>query len=1449
MKRAWRWIWRGALGLIALAVVGLVAVLIALHTDWGREQIRVRAERALAEAVRGAAHIERVEGSVLGTVVVRGVELTDHEGRRIARAETVRVELALLPLLRGTAHVESLLVDGVVASIHATKTPRPEPPIEEPSGWTVELPAVVVRDARIEIEATDEPITLEGVEVAAAGVIAPHDGPILANVHVRGTWKERAAPITMSAGVRVADTISLPYAFADVGGVSVTAAGVDLERLVGHVFARGSADQIARLAPGVELPGEVVLALDAVPAGAASRVVVRGRVGTSRVDGVVVGSVDLRTASGVIAATDVELASITEQKVRGRGTAVVAFAADGEPSGPRARGAVIATGAVQGAPRGAVVAGFDATAHGANVFAVGAGEGDTRFAAIGALARDGDRIELVHGLVGASTQNPEVASAGRAPVHGVVEVTASGRGPIDAITIDGRIAAKGVQYNELGAARVHGTFRATLAATPSARAHLVATALTHAGELLGRGSVDVRTLDGGRIAVTARGHAAAAPVSVDADAVISPGEVIDIALGRHRVQTETSTWTGRGGTVRVDDRRITIRDLASGSGGGKVAIEATIGRTVSSLAATVDARDVPASALDPTLAGTLTGALAVERHGGRWRGGGTVTATDLVLEPGARPLGGDVSIVLDGRRVSLSATARTAELGGARVALEVDGPRDPLDLGAWRRVARADLHAIVIGFDALRPQLLADVPGVYDGTLEIRDGTPSGVLHVRDVPTEVGPASAELSLALTDPGFVDVHATASTDALGGATLEARLQIPERPFDPAAWQRLGRHVIAGATARTSEISIDPTLLARLGVRAEYRARATVDVVVGAGAESADVHVEVRDLRGGVLARGIDIDVTAQTDSDGTIAGVRASSGALTLVETRDLRTPVTLAQWLDAPRAALAAPLAGTLAIPSQPVADTLAIVGRRLVERGTLAGTMSVGGTLARPTGTAIVELRDLTVTPGLTRRKPPALEQLRVSASWDGSRGTLDVSGKEAGKGTLAISAQGRPDALAGVAATVTIDDFEIAPITVFLPGVLAGASGQIDANLGIRGLDPATAHVRGTLAIADARMPLTPVIGTLRDANATIEITDRGVSAKLDGKIGGGKIVARATAGADARETTLSATLTEIAPIGVLQPKITTNIQGTLRRTGLRFTGELDATNTVVRVPPEDGVALLDPDLPEDLYFVDLPIPQGPKGAQPPARPWLVVDVNLAPARIEAPRYAVVSSLIATAEGRVRVSFGETIGMDGRIELERASADVFGHRYRLDEGEVVFDGTPDARFDLAMSTDLRDMTMLVRLAGRVSELDRLQPQLSSEPAIYSQGQLIGFFLGGTPTGDPSEQTRDAVVGAGSSIASQRVARFIERGLSFVPLELPVPNCVPRLSDNAVVCTVGKWVTRDIFVWYDYQSERQLGDNTGAGKLEWHFRPRWTLETAADFDYVGADLTWRKRW
>src|SRR5688572_27735122 len=84
--------------LVTLVVIAVAAALIVLHTDWGREQGRRQIEAALAGSVNGTVKVGRLEGSVLGEVILHDVVIEDVDGRPVIQLDTVRAELGLLDL-------------------------------------------------------------------------------------------------------------------------------------------------------------------------------------------------------------------------------------------------------------------------------------------------------------------------------------------------------------------------------------------------------------------------------------------------------------------------------------------------------------------------------------------------------------------------------------------------------------------------------------------------------------------------------------------------------------------------------------------------------------------------------------------------------------------------------------------------------------------------------------------------------------------------------------------------------------------------------------------------------------------------------------------------------------------------------------------------------------------------------------------------------------------------------------------------------------------------------------------------------------------------------------------------------------------------------------------------------------------------------------------------------
>ncbi|MBA3464569.1 MAG: translocation/assembly module TamB domain-containing protein [Deltaproteobacteria bacterium] len=1455
MRRTWRWIRRIVVGLLATVIVAVAVVLILLHTAWGRNFLRGRIEAALQAPFPGSS-IGSLSGSVLGTVTLHDISLVAADGHPIATVDALDVDLALLPLFGRTARIEHLVATGV--TVHAHPAPPPRDDGKPPPAWTVEIVNAEIHDATVIDE--HDGVTLSNVDVSASARIDVR-GPIIAIATLGGDWKGRPfgglASLTIRRDLAFDVGAGFPkpqfrdvagFVAAGSGGASLVGSLGSMEARTGSLVARLPASDVLRLPLEGRVGGDAIVLVSAD----GDRLSATVTIGGTRVDSVAIIDVQKQSVRGVLATNEVDLGVATGQRVSGRGRVMIAGVLERD----RVRATVLTSGAIPNYPAGdsliAIDAPLDRSQSGIEMFSGGdvmlfsRGEGELLLSAVGSVKRVERTFLVERAHVGIAIGDPVAASGGRAPVRGTFTAEVSASGPLTALVLQGNVRGTRLSFERASARALTGTFRVTIDKVPMYTAHVALDGVVNAGKPIGSVVADARNRANGSIEIRARARSATMPVTATISGVVTPGATTtDAVLGSHSFETPAGVWAGTGGRVRIGKRDIVVTGIRTTQGEAWAKVGATVGRGTGALAADIEAHALPLRAIDPAYSGTVSGALTLARKRGRWSGSGMLSGQGVVVSPEAPPVDAGITLGVDGRRVAIAINASNAELGGARVAIEVDSPVDLLDVPAWMRVARSDLHAVVIGVDHVDLAAVSKgkTTGFLDGTLEIREGVPSGTLSVRGVPTPLGQADADMTLSLTDVGFVDATAKATVGTVGAATLGARIAIPDRIFDPAAWKALGTRVVDRAIAEAKDIAIGPELFAALKIDAPYRGKASIKVDVGAGGSSATVGVDVHGVTGGAIVRGVDAHLQATVDSSGTRAELGIAEGGVVLASLPDARTPVTLAGWIADPRAAIAAPVSGTLSIGKLDVARVLAIVGRTDVRAGTIAGAVTVGGTIGRPTAKGSLELQNVQVAPRYSAKTPPELTALHIDASWDGAAGQIKVKGDEAGKGTLEVEVRGRPDDLMSVVARVDIKKFDVAPIVVFLPGRLAGASGRVEADLTFTGIDPVNGKVRGSLELIEARVPITPTIGTLRRANAKLELRDDGITAKLDGRLGAGAVKLTATSDSGGLDTIVDATLSKISPIGALQPIISSTLHATLRRDGFVWTGKATVSRTSVVMPAQGGNALLDADAPPDLIFVDLPIPRIPIAPGAPENPFLIVAVDIRPVEIRVPEFAVD----AVAAGRVTLKVGETVGLDGQIFVERGSADLFGHRYRVELGQVMFDGTLNGILDLKLAHDFPDVTTFVRFSGRLNELANREPEFTSSPGIYTPGQLLGFFLGGEPGGDPSKQTREAAAGFGASFASSAIGKRLKK---YLPLNLDVLRCDPGAGTSGASCTLGKWLTHKVFLSYKQRLESRYDQNTGEGSFEWHFKPSWVLEvTGGDRNYWGTDALWRRRW
>ena len=155
-RRILRWIGLTVVGVVTLVLLLVGAVLVLLHTDWGRSLGVHVGLSFLNDSIRGEVRVERLEGSVFGELAVVGVEVRDPDGALVASVERVDVDWDPWALLHQRVAVHRVLVtrpsftledaEGRVGIARAFEAVSPAPPVPPsgPSPWLVLVERAVV---------------------------------------------------------------------------------------------------------------------------------------------------------------------------------------------------------------------------------------------------------------------------------------------------------------------------------------------------------------------------------------------------------------------------------------------------------------------------------------------------------------------------------------------------------------------------------------------------------------------------------------------------------------------------------------------------------------------------------------------------------------------------------------------------------------------------------------------------------------------------------------------------------------------------------------------------------------------------------------------------------------------------------------------------------------------------------------------------------------------------------------------------------------------------------------------------------------------------------------------------------------------------------------------------------------------------------------------------------
>jgi hypothetical protein len=1523
-RRALRWARNILLGVIGLVGVVLLTAYLVFQTGWGREVLRSQIETRMSDAFVGGAKIGRVGGNPLTELVLYDVLINGPDKTPAIKVKTLTVKLPLMPLISHQLRVDKIIADELELFIKRDAHGQVNlanlmKPSEEQSTWSIKLPNVEVHEGHVNLAAGmgpgPEPIDLDNIEIYVDAAL-PFAGPIDARMSLSADWRQKKAPIDLAANIHIDDEVlavnSLAAQVSDID-LAVTSfrmpKGAFSKPFAGVVTVYAPAATVHALLPQVTLPGDVGLTLTARPDGRITHALANGFVGQGRFHVMADADVQAKLAHGIITADALDLDAITFGKLEGHGGAVAAFDIDGNDVAelPTARAMVTAWGQAGKAPPTHAVIAFESKGDRLHA-AVGAASATGLHASLDAsIHKKGEAITLEKGTLIASTSDAKRASQGLAPLRGALSANLTAQGELSPkldVAVAGHANGRRLRFNDISASAFKLRIDAAhIPSNPIGSARLEVSDLRRADMELGALTLAAGNRPDGKLQVSLRSKPKQAPWLVDLDALVTPGDTIVVDLQRHKVRAAGgSLWQGRTGTLTIGPKQIELRQFSSKTSGGAIAADATFvraGRHAGDLSAKVDA-SLEMGNLAKLYRGHADAHVDVTRTGGRFAGTITAKATGLSLDPKSPVLlDANAKVVAEAGQVLADIGVSSSKTGGAAIALDIDAPKDITNAKAWSKLDRKALRNASLKLDHINLEEIAKVLGLQpmkgsvDGELQLQATTAGGTIKVRGVelkPTkDLGKIQADVKLEQLAMNELKTTVSAKLEPLPAAVAakdvtqegaarfyaDAQFRTPERLFDIEAWKRLGANAFRGGSVRAERLAFQPGTLERLGIVSDLRGELAIGAELEPGMKTARFAVNLHGLRGGLFAKPIAATVSGVLDdkSSRVIASVHAENITLMRVSSS---IPMTLDEIRANPQAVRTAPITGLVSIEHVPAVTLMGVIGTSQISGGTLDGTVKVGGTVERPTLDAKLAARNVTVPP--EGAKPTqSIELLTLAATWDGARGTVAIDGDQTGGGVLRVRAEGSPAELATISANVEAHRIDLAPLVAFMPGPAGGLGGRMDAKFAMKGADPRTAKLEGSLHITNGRIPIAPAVGTLFKGDVKVDVRNNALDVRLSGKLGRGDLQLQAHApleGVTPKNGTLTLKVRKVQLIGTTEPILTGVVNADIARVDEVWQANVRIDKMDVKVPERKGAKLSPVGAPNDLVYGGEKIHHGVKKGKDAPRAGFTKEDGTGPGDLQAPTQvagpvakrrapgdpvAVVKVVIRNVfveskevrglvGGNLRVAIADNseVGITGFVALTRGVLDLFNRRYQVDKANLNFDGSPDPVLDVRITHDFPEVTTITEVRGRMSKPKLI---LSANPAQYTQAELLGFLLGGEPGGDPENapSTSERVTGAGASIISNKLGGYVKKAL---PIDIDVLRYEAASSTSSAAVTVGTWITDSLFLAYRQHLEARPDENTGEAEIEYWIRRRLVLEgVLGDRGVNGLDLLWRRRW
>jgi len=436
-------------------------------------------------------------------------------------------------------------------------------------------------------------------------------------------------------------------------------------------------------------------------------------------------------------------------------------------------------------------------------------------------------------------------------------------------------------------------------------------------------------------------------------------------------------------------------------------------------------------------------------------------------------------------------------------------------------------------------------------------------------------------------------------------------------------------------------------------------------------------------------------------------------------------------------------------------------------------------------------------------------------------------------------------------IEARLQANDFQLATLAPVMPLAMHEPRGALRMQATASGT-LADARLRGTLRLDDAAITVVPmgqrfthvnVIGKLD--GSTLEIS------KFSARSGQGKLSGDASMVLASGDTKGELNLaTNKLPI--VRPGLPT------MRLDSKIHTELDATGSATKIDVEvrdcflDVLELAGSDAPlpipndDGVFYVDAKGRQAAtQRAASEREPWLPGNMNVSlalanPLRVRGDQ----ADMDWTGRVELQNPAGGQVRAKGEFETRRGRVGLLGNQFDISRGVIRLppEGELDPYIELSAVTETPEATVTMSVRGRAS---RPLLELSSRPAM-PETDIFSLLVTGHADASEADDADFSSKAAGILAAFQNPAlqRYLRDNVGIDRVELGFGETIEQ-----PIATVGKRLTRDIYLEGQYHHNAPPDENTAELRLEYMFKPpHWSLNTFfGDAAEGGIGVWWRR--